>query len=92
MEIMTKTGIALDTLIEMPVEQFMKLYETTLRVDAREKVDNAWAMMVAAQGQKDNMTTITDHWLKRAKITPQVGGDARKFLKDLGMVGGKGSV
>lgn len=59
-----KTGWDLDTVTDMDVLTFNSVCAVMTRIIYREKVETAWTSMVAAQGERASMESLTSSWLR----------------------------
>lgn len=85
MEVSMATNTSLDVLIDLDALSVIARAEVMTRVNARQKFEAAWTSMVAAQGTKEGMESLTKPWSRMPEKT------ADDLLRDLNLPG-QGSV
>lgn len=60
----TTTGWSLEAILDFDIETFNEILESVLRVEYHEKIERAWTMMVAAQGDHKSMKQWVGQWSK----------------------------
>jgi len=58
------THWSLEAILDFDIETFNEMLESVLRVEYHEKIERAWTMMVAAQGDQKSMQKWVGQWSK----------------------------
>jgi len=86
LEVTIATNRPLDEIADMDSLSFLALAEVVARVKARQKYEDAWTSMMAAQGTKEGMQKLTKQWQPK----PDPKQDSEKFLATLAAAGAAG--
>jgi len=79
--LLLSSGFELGFVLDLDMARFNAAVESVLRLKYRDKTEDAWTAMIAAQGEQKTMKKLVKAW---TPVTGEHVDDQAEFLKRVG--------